>query len=248
MTTANGPVPIVALDVPTLAAAKELVGRLGPGADFVKVGLQLFVREGPGAVEWLRADGRRVFLDLKLHDIPNTVERAAASAAALGVELLTVHASGGADMMRAAVAGASGASGASGAIGAAGAVRTGVIGVTVLTSFSETAYAESLGIPGVSIAARAMHFAAAAKASGLRGVVCSGQEVREIRSACGPGFGTLVPGIRLVGAESHDQARVATPSEMRDAGATWVVLGRAVTAAEDPAAALALVRAALRGA
>lgn len=230
------PVPIVALDVPTLADARRLVERLGPRPDFFKVGLQLFTREGPAAVEWLRGEGKRVFLDLKLHDIPNTVRGAAASAAALGVELLTVHALGGARMVAAAVEGAGGPGS-----------PTGILAVTVLTSYTDAEYGEAIGVPGVRTVDVVLRQAAMAAAQGARGVVCAGSEAAQVKAAQGDAFGVLVPGIRRSGYASHDQARVATPSEVRGAGATWVVVGRAVTAEPDPAAAFAGLVAELGG-
>jgi orotidine-5'-phosphate decarboxylase len=214
----TSPIPIIALDVPTLADARALVARVGPAADFFKVGLQLYTREGPPVVEWLRGEGKRVFLDLKLHDIPNTVGRAAASAAALGVDLLTVHAVGGEAMLRAAVEGAR-----------EGGASTGILAVTVLTSFDDAAYAAATLNPGIRAAYAVAQYAAVAARAGARGVVCAGAEAAAVRRAHGEGFGTLVPGLRA-------------------AGATWVVVGRMVTAAADPAAAFAGAAAALRGA
>jgi orotidine-5'-phosphate decarboxylase len=235
MTTA--PIPIVALDVATLADAKALVSRLGPDADFYKVGLQLFTREGPAVVDWLRGESKRVFLDLKLHDIPNTVGRAAASAAALGADLLTVHAAGGDVMLRAAVAGA-----------AEQGLRTGILAVTVLTSFDDTTYGDAALVPGIRASYAVSRFADRAVACGARGIVCSGSEAVAVRREHGDVLGILVPGLRAANAATQDQARVVTPGEARDAGATWVVLGRMVTAAPDPARALRDVVAALRGA
>ena len=222
------PIPIVALDVPTLADAKVLVARLGPSADFYKVGLQLFTKEGPAAVEWLRSESKRVFLDLKLHDIPNTVGRAAASAAALEVDLLTVHAVGGDAMVRAAVDGA-----------AERGEHTGILAVTVLTSFDDASYAAALGFPGIRAAYAVQRFAVRAAACGARGVVCAGPEAAAVRRAHGNALGTLVPGLRHPGGETHDQARVATPQDAQAAGATWVVVGRMVTGAAEPARAYA---------
>lgn len=227
----SGPIPIIALDVPTMADAKVLVAKLGGSADFYKVGLQLFTREGPAVVEWLRAASKRVFLDLKLHDIPNTVKGAAASAAALGVDLLTVHAIGGDAMVRAAVDGAGS--------------RTGILAVTVLTSFDDAAYAAATGLPAGPASAQVYRLALVAAAAGARGVVCAGAEAGEIRRNHGPAFGTLVPGLRMEGGATHDQARVSTPAEVVVAGATWVVVGRAVTAAPDPAAACEVIKRAL---
>ena len=236
MTATPTPIPIIALDVPTLADAKVLVARLGPPADFYKVGLQLFTNEGPAAVEWLRSQSKRVFLDLKLHDIPNTVGRAAASAAALDVDLLTVHAVGGDAMVRAAVEGA-----------AERGARTGILAVTVLTSFDDASYAAALGFPGVRAAYAVQRFAERAATCGARGVVCAGPEAAAVRRAHGTALGTLVPGLRRAGGETHDQARVATPRDAREAGATWVVVGRMVTAAADPARSYAELLEALAG-
>lgn len=231
------PVPIVALDVPNAGAARALVERLGSGPDFYKVGLQLYTREGPAVVEWLRAAGKRVFLDLKLLDIPNTVHGAAAAAAELGVDLLTVHALGGDAMVRAAVEGAGGP-----------ASKTGVLVVTVLTSFDAAGYADALGVlPVEPTQDVVLRFAGRAVAAQARGVVCAGSEAAAVRAQFGAKLRTMVPGLRLEGGASHDQARVVTPTDVRRAGATWVVVGRAVTAAADPAAAYLAVQQALRG-
>ncbi len=222
--------PIVALDVPTMAAARELVARLGPQADFVKVGLELFTAEGPRVVEWLHGDGRRVFLDLKLHDIPNTVRGAARSAASMGVALLTVHGYGGPAMVEAAVEGAGSS--------------TGILAVTVLTSFTPRDLGIALGREAPEVGAEVLRLAAVAAAAGAHGIVCSGQEVAAVRTTY-PRLAPLVPGIRLEGGATHDQARVVTPERAASDGAAYLVLGRAVTAAPDPAAVLAAVRQAL---
>lgn len=218
--------PILALDVPSLAAARELMARVGPQADFVKVGLELFTAEGPRVVEWLLHDGRRVFLDLKLHDIPTTVRGAARSAAAMGVSLLTVHAYGGADMIAAAVEGAG--------------ARTGILAVTVLTSLDADALATALGRDRLDVEAEVLRLAATTATVGAHGIVCSGHEVRRVRAAH-PRLAPLVPGIRLAGGAAHDQARVTTPERAAADGAAYLVLGRAITAAPDPEATLAKV-------
>jgi orotidine-5'-phosphate decarboxylase len=223
--------PIVVLDVPSIDAAKHLVERLGPQADFVKVGLELFVAEGPRVVKWLQGQGRRVFLDLKLHDIPNTVRGAARSAASMGVSLLTVHAYGGAAMVEAAVEGAG--------------TGTGILAVTVLTSFDARSLGVALGREAPETTAEVLRLAGVASAAGAHGIVCSGHEVRAVRSTY-PGLAPLVPGIRLTGGATHDQARVATPQQAAADGAAYLVLGRAVTEAPDPAAALAGVIDSLR--
>jgi len=218
------PIPVIALDVADSAAARALLDRVGPGAEFVKVGLQLFTAEGPAIVRELRARGLRIFLDLKLHDIPNTVAHAVKSAAALEVELLTVHASGGAAMLRAAAEAAAG---------------TGVslLGVTVLTSLSDAELGEAWGREGIAIGGEVARLARLAAACGLPGVVASVHEIAAVRRVA-PKLGILAPGIRLAGDAAGDQSRVATPGEAARLGANYVVLGRSVTTAPDPAAAL----------
>lgn len=227
------PIPIIALDVPDAAAALSLVERLGPAADFVKVGLQLFTAEGPSIVRELRARGRRVFLDLKLHDIPNTVAHAVESAARLDVDLLTLHASGGTAMLRAAAKAADGA-------------RLKLLGVTVLTSLDDAGLAESWGRERLAVDGEVERLAGLAWACGLPGVVASVHEIAAARRAAG-GLQVLTPGIRLAGDAAGDQSRVATPGDAAREGADYVVLGRSVTAAADPAAALHHATAELRG-
>ena len=214
------PIPIVALDRPDAAAALAIVDSLGDACRFYKVGLELFVAEGPPIVEALRARGADVFLDLKLHDIPNTVAGAVRSALRLDVRLLTVHTSGGASMLSAAAEAAEGSD-------------CGLLGVTVLTSV-DTAPDEVLRL------------AALAADGGLHGVVCSGREAAAVRQWWGGRLATLVPGIRPPGISRDDQARVATPREAAEAGATYVVIGRAVTAEQDPRAAYEAISAELR--
>lgn len=226
-TSHQPPTVIVALDVPTLHAARSLVAQLGESADFYKVGLQLFIAEGPRVVEWLRGSGKRVFLDLKLHDIPTTVHGAAQSAAALDVQLLTVHASGGESMLRAAVEGAG--------------AGVGILGVTVLTSMTQADLEAARGHELTSVAGEVLRLSDVAVRAGAHGVVCAGFEVAAVRAAHGPGLRTLVPGIRLGGTPAHDQARVMTPREAAGAGASYLVLGRTVTAAADPGAAMRAV-------
>jgi orotidine-5'-phosphate decarboxylase len=188
----------------------------------MKVGSQLFTAGGPRAVEKIAALGFGIFLDLKFHDIPNTVAGAVAAAAKLPkTRILTVHTLGGLAMMRAsreAVAGRKN--------------RPAIVGVTILTSLDAGAL-RSVGISG-SPATRAVALARLAKSAGLDGVVASAQEVRAIRRACGPRFLIVVPGVRLASASANDQARVATPSEAVRAGADYVVVGRPITAARDP--------------
>jgi orotidine-5'-phosphate decarboxylase len=226
---------VIALDVPSFADGVALVERLGPSADFYKVGLELYAADGPRMVRWLRAQDKEVFVDLKAHDIPNTVRGVARSVAALGASLLTVHAIGGAPMIAAAVEGA----------GAQDGSGCGILAVTVLTSFDAGGYAAATGRPGVDVEAEVERLAGQAAAGGAHGIVCSGQEASAVRRAYGPSLRTLVPGVRLTGGATHDQARVVTPLGAREAGAAYIVLGRAVTAAADPVAALAAVHAAL---
>jgi orotidine-5'-phosphate decarboxylase len=215
----------IALDFPTrrevLDAAARLAGRVG----WVKVGLEAFVAEGPGLVpEVAKASGARVFLDLKFHDIPATVAGAVASAGRSGASMVNVHASGGRAMLEAA---------------AQAARRAGVaklVAVTVLTSIDAKALAD-LPMAGQPEAI-ARRLAMLARACGLDGVVCSAADVSGIRSACGPDFFTVVPGIRPAGADVGDQKRVATPARAVAAGADLLVVGRPVTGAPDPDAAL----------
>ncbi|MBI5601236.1 MAG: orotidine-5'-phosphate decarboxylase [Gemmatimonadetes bacterium] len=226
------PSAIVALDVPTMSSARALVDRLEDTADFFKVGLQLYTAEGPRVVEWLRGIEKRVFLDLKLHDIPNTVRGAAQSAASLGVELLTVHAVGGEAMLRAAVEGGG---------------ATGILAVTVLTSMTQGELEAARGYAVSSVSDEVLRLARAADVVGAHGIVCAGSEVADVRAAHGDRLRTLVPGIRLGGSPTHDQARVMTPHEAVAAGASYVVIGRTVTAADDPAGAMRQVMAELEG-
>jgi len=233
--------PIVALDVPDRGAAQAIVTRLGSSCSFYKVGLELFSAEGPDIVRWLRDGGKSVFVDLKLHDIPNTVRGASRSVARQGASLLTVHASGGSEMIRAAVEGAS--EGATGAEGGCG-----ILGVTILTSMDATGVGEAWGRNGVHVADEVVRLAALVRGGGGAGIVCSGHEAAAVRAAFGDTLGLLIPGIRLPGGDDHDQRRVMTPKAASDAGARWLILGRAVTGAADPVAAMALVSATLAGA
>jgi len=219
---------IVALDVGSAAQAAALTARLGAACDFVKVGLELFTAEGPAIVRAMIAERREVFLDLKLHDIPNTVRGAARSAAASGATLLTVHASGGRAMLEAAVEGAG--------------ARCGVLAVTVLTSLDARALGESWGRSVADVRDEVLRLAELAKSAGAHGIVCGGGETAAVRDRFGGALATLVPGIRRAGGSAHDQARVTMPRDAVAAGARYLVLGRAVTGASDPAAELAAIR------
>jgi orotidine-5'-phosphate decarboxylase len=220
---------IVVLDVGSLDAALSLVDHLGTDGDFFKVGSELFTAEGPAVVRKLRERGKDVFLDLKLHDIPNTVRGAARSAARLGARLLTVHASGGRDMLAAAVEGAG--------------ADCEVLAVTVLTSLDAPALSHVWGRTVSNIPDEVLRLADLARDAGAQGIVCAGSEARAVRERHGSALDLLVPGIRLPGGAMHDQSRVVTPRSAAEAGATYLVLGRAVTAAPDPVAALRQVRA-----
>jgi orotidine-5'-phosphate decarboxylase len=221
----------IAYDVPTLEQALALDERIGAGPELAKIGLQLFVGAGPGAVRALAARGRRVFLDLKLHDIPNTVKGAAAAASALGAELITVHATGGGEMLRAAVEGAA----------SAGQAR--IVAVTLLTSLDPHAMPPGFRTPfdlGETVAA----LLESAERAGALGIVCSAADLEDLRRRrAGRPFYAVTPGIRPAGGAAHDQKRVATIGDAVRRGARLLVLGRAVTAAADPRAALAAARA-----
>jgi orotidine-5'-phosphate decarboxylase len=224
MTPHGSPIPIVALDVATPEAARALVARLGEDCRFYKVGSELFTAAGPEIVRWLRGEGCDVFLDLKFHDIPATMAGAARSAAALDVRLLTVHASAGVAGVRAAVE----------AVGAG----CGVLAVTALTSFTPDGLGAVWGRPVADLESEVVRLAGVAVEAGAHGLVCSGHEVAAVRARHGDRLAPLVPGIRLAGGAAHDQARVMTPEAAAAAGARYLVLGRAVTAAADPRAAM----------
>jgi len=234
-----GSTPIVALDVATADAALAMARAVGVQCRFFKVGSELFTAAGPRIVEALRGDiGADVFLDLKFHDIPNTVAGAVRSAAALGARLLTVHASGGRAMLAAAAAAALDASGG----------RCGVLAVTVLTSLDAAAVGEAWGRrDAVDVETEVLRLASVAAEAALHGIVCSGREAGAMRARFGDALALLVPGIRLAGGDLHDQQRVMTPAAAQAADARYLILGRAVTSAPDPAAAMARVLDELRG-
>ena len=219
---------IVALDVPNRDGAHKLVDRLGDEVSFVKVGLELYTREGPEVVRELRARKLRVFLDLKLHDIPRTVEQSVLAAAALEVDFLTLHATGGRRMVEAASRAAEGAS-----------LR--LLAVTVLTSLSAEELAEAWGRPSVDPRTEVLRLARLAMDAGADGVVASPLEARALRHALGPTPAIVTPGIRLAAEPCHDQVRVASPAQAVFAGADHLVVGRTVTAQPDPRKALAAV-------
>lgn len=213
---------IVALDVSSAAAARKIVAAVGDSAHIYKVGMQLYTAEGPAIVRELVSSGRRVFLDLKYHDIPNTVGAAVKVAAQLGVSMLTVHASGGGPMLRAASEAA--ASQPDSPI---------VLAVTVLTSLDDGEL-NKIGIRG-SVVDQVLRLAALALSSGCRGIVASAHEASALRDDLGQDFAIVTPGVRPAGSGRDDQARVVTPGEAIAAGATHIVVGRPITEAADPA-------------
>jgi orotidine-5'-phosphate decarboxylase len=217
---------IVALDLPDAASARALVDRLAGRVGMFKVGSQLFTAAGPDFVRELVARGEKVFLDLKYHDIPNTVAGAVSEACQLGVSLVDVHALGGKAMMEAAAS-------------ALPALGTRLLAITILTSHDD----ESLGQVGVGGDLRdsVRRLALLAREAEVDGVVASPHEVSLIREACGPDFRIVTPGIRPAGGESHDQARAATPAAALAAGADYLVVGRPITRAADPEAATAAI-------
>ncbi len=223
---------LVALDTPRAGDARRLVAALGGRVRGFKVGLELFSACGPDLVRELRAEGHDVFVDLKLHDIPNTVAAAASALAGLGATLLTVHAAGGPEMLRAAVRGA--AEGAE----RASVPRPAVLAVTVLTSLDDAAL-ERVGLAG-PCAQAVDRLAALARDAGVDGVVCSPHEIGIARRRLPTGL-IVVPGIRPAGGAADDQARVATPRAALALGADRLVIGRPLTRADDPVAALAAI-------
>jgi orotidine-5'-phosphate decarboxylase len=214
---------IVALDVSSATEARAIVQAVGESARFYKVGKQLFTAEGPQVVRDLVCSGRKVFLDLKYHDIPNTVAGAVGVAARLGVSMLTVHASGGETMLRAAVE------------AAAGRPELSVLAVTVLTSMDQHDL-EQVGVQG-TVLDQVLRLGALAISQGCAGVVASAHEAAALRKEMGKDFLIVTPGVRPAGTAKGDQARVVTPTEAIAAGATHIVVGRPITDAPDPAKA-----------
>ena len=213
---------IVALDVPGAAQARQVVQSLGETVTTYKIGKQLFVAEGPQFVRDLVASGRKIFLDLKFHDIPNTVAEAVRSASELGASMLTVHGSGGSKMLRAAAEAA-----------AQSASKPLVLAVTVLTSLSDSDL-QAIGVSG-NVISQVLRLGALARAAGCGGLVASAQEARELRRELGEGFAIVTPGVRPAGADAGDQARVVTPRDAIAAGATYLVVGRPILQAASPA-------------
>jgi len=225
---------IVALDVSSAAAAQKIVAAVGDAAHLFKVGMQLYTAEGPQIVRDLVASKRDVFLDLKYHDIPNTVAGAVKEAAKLGAKMLTVHAAGGGKMLRAAVQAAESTD-----------PHTMVLAVTVLTSMDDHDL-EMTGVAG-QVEDQVVLLANLAVMSGCHGVVASAREAGELRHQLGKHFTIVTPGVRPAGEAHADQARVVTPGDAIAAGATYIVVGRPITEAPDPAAAARSILQQMRG-
>ena len=224
---------IVALDVPEASAALSLAVAVAPAVGAFKIGKELFVSAGPDIVKRVRDTGASVFLDLKFHDIPNTVAKAVASATRLDVQMLTVHTGGGAAMLQGALKGA-----------AEAAEQTGneaplILGVTVLTSMDEGDLNE-VGV-GKTPQAQVIDLAKMATGAGLKGLVCSPKEITALRKVLPPEVKLVTPGIRPVGSEAGDQKRVMSPAEAIEAGADWLVIGRPISAADNPREAAAAI-------
>ncbi|MCO6411234.1 MAG: orotidine-5'-phosphate decarboxylase [Thiogranum sp.] len=234
--TSDNPRVIVALDFPDGEQARQFVARLTPGTCRLKIGKELFTREGPTLVRAFVEQGHDVFLDLKFHDIPNTVAQACSAAASLGAWMINVHTSGGLKMMAAARE----------ALDASADQRPLLIGVTVLTSMS----AEDLRETGIDVTPeqQVLRLAALAQKAGLDGVVCSPREASVLRDRFGSGFTLVTPGVRPQGAALDDQTRVMTPGAAVRDGAHYLVIGRPVTRAADPVAALAAINAEIQAA
>ncbi len=218
---------IIACDFSNRAATLEFLDRFPEGRKpFVKIGMELFYAEGPAIVRDIKARGHKVFLDLKLHDIPNTVKKAMRVLSSLDVDMVNVHAAGTVAMMRAALEGLTRADG----------TRPLLIAVTQLTSTSEEVMQQELLI-GAGIGDTIVKYASNAREAGLDGVVCSPLEAGMVKQACGPGFLAVTPGIRFADAAADDQVRITTPARAREIGSDFIVVGRPITAAADPVAA-----------
>ncbi|GBG06184.1 orotidine 5'-phosphate decarboxylase [Paenibacillus sp. MY03] len=221
---------MVALDYPDAAAAERLIEELKGIPCYMKVGLQLFYAAGPSFVESLKKRGYYVFLDVKMHDIPNTVKGGASSVTKLGIDMFNVHAGGGTAMMEAAMEGVQAAL-------PNGSTAPAVIAVTQLTSTSVSVMNEQIGIPG-PVEESVIRYAKLARTAGLQGVVASPSEVVAIKSVCGGNFVTVTPGIRPAGSDVGDQSRIMTPGEALRQGTDYMVIGRPITASPEPRAAI----------
>ncbi len=221
---------VLALDVDDFRSAEKLVNLLKDYIGVFKVGSQLFTSEGTKIIDMINKAKARIFLDLKFHDIPNTVKGAAESATKLGVYMFNVHASGGYEMMKAAADAAKETS------TRLGIKKPLILGVTVLTSINQEILEKEIGV-NKTVKEQVVHLAKLAKSAGLEGVVASPQEIREIRNACGDDFIILTPGIRPAGQELNDQKRIMTPKQALKQGADFIVIGRPIRNAENPAEA-----------
>lgn len=217
---------IIALDFANRKEVEQFLQPFNGKQLFVKVGMELFYQEGPEIVHYLKGNGHRIFLDLKLHDIPNTVKSAMKGLARLECDLVNVHAAGGKEMMRAALEGLDEGT-------AAGRKRPACIAVTQLTSTSEDQMKKEQLI-SVPLETSVLHYASLAKEAGLDGVVCSAWEAKPIREKLGDSFYTVTPGIRMEEDNTGDQKRIATPEFARDAGVSSIVVGRSITRSTDP--------------
>ncbi|NMD69441.1 orotidine-5'-phosphate decarboxylase [Bacillus sp. DNRA2] len=231
---------IIALDFASKEEVFQFLNQFEGESLFVKVGMELFYQEGPAIISELKEKNHQVFLDLKLHDIPNTVHKAMKGLARLGADLVNVHAAGGSEMMKAALDGLDAGT-------PSGSVRPSCIAVTQLTSTSEALMQREQLIP-VSIEESVLHYASVANSAGMDGVVCSTWEAGKIRTVLGPEFLTVTPGIRLSTDATQDQKRIATPETARLAGVSAIVVGRPITQAQDPVASYRHIKQAWEGA
>lgn len=241
-TPARRAVPIVALDYSSIDEARTLVKKLGDSCDFYKVGSELFTAAGPDFIRELREEGKKIFLDLKFHDIPNTVLKAASAAARMGISLMTVHASGGERMIAAAVEGANEGAAIAASLFSDAPESCGVLAVTVLTSLNPEDLKNAWNRSGeLDLEQEVIRLAGIAAKSKAHGVVCSGQEVGPLSARYSDKLRFLVPGIRLSGTSRDDQARVVTPQFAVEAGASYIILGRTVTSSSNPQEAMQAV-------
>ena len=217
---------IIACDFSSKAQTLEFLDRFGAERPFVKIGMELYYAEGPAICRELKARGHKIFLDLKLHDIPNTVKKAMHVLAQLEVDMVNLHAAGTKAMMEAALEG----------LAIPGKQRPLLIAVTQLTSTSEARMQEDLLISR-SLDETVLHYAKNARDAGLDGVVCSPLEAGKIHATCGAGFLTVTPGVRFAGGSADDQVRITTPAKAKEIGSDYIVVGRPITQAEDPLAA-----------
>ncbi len=214
---------IVACDFASAKQTFDFLDRFGAARPFVKIGMELYYAEGPDIVRKIKERGHRIFLDLKLHDIPNTVKKAMAVLSRLDVDMTNLHAGGGIEMMKYAVEGLTRPDGS----------RPLLIAVTMLTSISEAVMTGELGISG-QLPDTVIRYAKNAASAGLDGVVCSPLEARIVHENCGAGFVTVTPGVRFADGDTGDQKRVMTPAEAKRIGSDYIVVGRPITAAPDP--------------